>query len=393
MVTRSQKIRLGVFVVLASALLAGMVVILLGASLGKLSDVYTTRFEESVSGLELGAPVKYHGVRVGTVDAIVINPDDVSEVIVTLTLDHGTPIKADSQVVLNTMGITGLKFLEIMGGTDETRFLTPGEEIPSGPSLIHRLTGKADVITEKVEMLVNNLVEVTGEQQREQLNAILADVQETMESVRRIVAENEAGVSQAVKDLSKTAENLRGLSADAKVTLAIVDGTIESVRDGVLVVVDEVSEILQEQNANLGFLIANVDDAVLSAQKVIGSDEIARLPRRIDQTVVAARDLLTHADGHVGAIKDQVVKVARTLDGRIGDPRVDEVLDHVAGLSKNADELVQTLDLTARQSRLDIFVTLDELKDVVRNLNDFTQMLLENPSVLLRGNQQQERKL
>ena len=393
MVTRSQKIRLGVFVVLASVLLGGMVVVLLGSSIGKKTDLYTTRFEESVSGLEIGAPVKYHGVRVGTVDSIKIDPDDVSEVVVVLSLEHGTPIKEDSEVVLNTMGITGLKFLEIMGGTDETGFLKPGEEIPSGPSLIHRLTGKADVITEKIEMLVNNLVEVTGEQQREQLTAILEDVHETMESVRRIVSENEAGVSQAVKDLSKTAENLRGLSADAKVTLAIVDGTIESVRDGVLIVVDEVSDVLQEQNANLGFLIANVDDAVLSAQKVIGSDEIARLPKRIDQTVVAARDLLTHADGHVGTIKDQVVKVARTLDGRIGDPRIDEVMDHVTGLSKNADELVQTLDLTARQSRLDIFVTLDELKDVVRNLNDFTQMLLENPSVLLRGNQQRERKL
>jgi len=393
MVTRSQKIRLGVFVVLASALLAGMVVVLLGSSIGQLTDTYTTRFEESVSGLELGAPVKYHGVRVGSVDGIMIDPDDVSEVIVTLSLDHGTPIKEDSQVVLNTMGITGLKFLEIMGGTDKTRFLAPGEEIPSGPSLIHRLTGKADVITEKVEMLVNNLVEVTGEQEREQLKKILSDVQETMESVRRIIAENEAGVSQAVKDLSATAENLRELTTDGKETLAIINDSIEGLRDGILVVADEVSEVLAEQNANLGFLIANVDDAVLSAQKVIGSDEIARLPKRIDQTVVAARDLLTNADGHVGTIKDKVVRVAKTLDGRIGDPRIDGMMDHLSRLSQNADELVETLDLTARQSRLDIFVTLDELKDVVRNLNDFTQMLLENPSVLLRGNQQEERKL
>ena len=291
------------------------------------------------------------------------------------------------------MGITGLKFLEIMGGTDKTRFLAPGEEIPSGPSLIHRLTGKADVITEKVEMLVNNLVEVTGEQEREQLKKILSDVQETMESVRRIIAENEAGVSQAVKDLSATAENLRELTTDGKETLAIINDSIEGLRDGILVVADEVSEVLAEQNANLGFLIANVDDAVLSAQKVIGSDEIARLPKRIDQTVVAARDLLTNADGHVGTIKDKVVRVPKTLDGRIGHPRIDGMMEHLSRLSQTADELVETLDLTARQSRLDIFVTLDELKDVVRNLNDFTQMLLENPSVLLRGNQQEERKL
>ncbi len=393
MVTRSQKIRLGVFVVLSSVMLGAMVVVLLGASIGQQSDTYTTRFEESVSGLELGAPVKYHGVRVGTVDSIMINPDDISEVVVTLSLKHGTPIKADSKVVLNTMGITGLKFLEVMGGTDDTRFLMPGEEIPSGPSLISRLTGKADVITEKVELLVNNLVELTGEQERAQLKKIMADLQETMESARRIIAENEAGVSQAVKDLSKTAENLRALTTDGRESLAIIDASIESVRDGILLLADEVSEVLQDQNANLGLLVANIDDAVLSAQKIVGSEEFARLPKRLDRTMVAARDLLTHADGHVGTIKDKIARVARTLDGRIGDARIDGMLDHLSRLSQNADELVETLDLTARQSRLDIFVTLDEFKDVVRNLNDFTQMLLENPAILLRGNQQEERKL
>ena len=393
MVTRSQKIRLGVFVVVASFLLAGMLVVLLGTSLGEQTDIYTTRFEESVSGLEIGAPVKYHGVRVGTVDAIGINPDDVSEVVVTLNLKRGTPIKANSKVVLNTMGITGLKFLEVTGGTDDSLFLTPGGEIPSGPSLISRLTGKADVITEKIEMLVNNLVEITGEQEREQFQAILADVRETMASARRIISENEVDVSQAVKDLSESSANLRALTVDGRESLAKLDMSLEAVQDGVLLLADEVSDVLQEQSLNLSFLIANTDDAVLSVQNVVGSEEVARLPRRLEAAVMAARDLLTNAKGQVGELTERVVRVARTLDGRIGDPRIDGMLDHLSLLSQNADALVETMDLTARQTRLDIFVTLDELKDVVRNLNDFTQMLLENPSVLLRGNQQEERKL
>ena len=393
MVTRSQKIRLGVFVVTASFLLAGMVVVLLGASLGAQTDMYTTRFEESVSGLEIGAPVKYHGVRVGSVDAIGINPDDVSEVVVILSLKHGTPIKTDSKVVLNTMGITGLKFLEVTGGTDDSRLLTPGGEIPSGPSLLSRLTGKADVITEKIEMLVNNLVEITGKQEREKFKAILDDVRETMASARRIISENEVEVSQAVKDLSESSENLRALTVAGRESLAILDVSLEAVRDGVLILADEVYTVLQEQSLNLSFLIANTDDAVLSVQKVVGSEEVARLPRRLDSAVIAARNLLTNADGHVGTLTERVIRVARTLDARIGDPRIDGMLDHLSRLSQNADALVETMDLTARQTRLDIFVTLDELKDVVRNLNDFTQMLLENPSVLLRGNQQKERKL
>ncbi|MBM4372220.1 MAG: MCE family protein [Deltaproteobacteria bacterium] len=393
MVSRSQKIRLGVFVTLSATVLVGMVAALLGTSLGHTTDTYTTRFEESVSGLEVGAPVKYHGVRVGTVDAVKIDPEAVSEVVVTLSLDHGTPVKEDSLVVLNTMGITGLKFLEISGGTDESRFLTPGDRIPTGPSLIHRLTGKADVITEKVELLVNNLAELTGEKEREQVRRILEDVQETMDSVRVIITENELAVSQAVADLAETAANLRMLTTDGQATLALVDDSLEAVRDGVLLLADEAGQEIRDVSLSVQYLVASVDDAVLSAQAVLGSPEVARFPRRLDEAILAARDLLLHADVHVAELKERIARVARTLDGRVGDPRIDGMLDHLANVSQNADTLVATLDLTALQARDDIFLTLDNLKDVVRNLNDFSQMLLENPSVLLRGSQLQERKL
>ncbi len=69
------------------------------------------------------------------------------------------------------------------------------------------------------------------------------------------------------------------------------------------------------------------------------------------------------------------------------------MLDSLARLSKQLEGFVDTLDLTMRQSREDIFATLTNLKDVVRNLNDFTQMLLESPSILLRGSQLKERSL
>ena len=51
--TRAQKVRLGAFVISASALFLGLGLILAGLKIWERRDVYTTRFTESVSGLDI----------------------------------------------------------------------------------------------------------------------------------------------------------------------------------------------------------------------------------------------------------------------------------------------------------------------------------------------------
>lgn len=74
MTTRSQKVRLGVFVVVSSAIVIAVFITLAGIKLMEESDMYKVQFDETVSGLEIGAQVKYNGVRVGQVASITINP-------------------------------------------------------------------------------------------------------------------------------------------------------------------------------------------------------------------------------------------------------------------------------------------------------------------------------
>ena len=60
-------------------------------STGQRDDVvYRIRFAESVSGLVIGDPVKFHGVDVGTVKAIELDPDDprLVQVDVALAQEH-----------------------------------------------------------------------------------------------------------------------------------------------------------------------------------------------------------------------------------------------------------------------------------------------------------------
>lgn len=392
-VTRAQKVRLGIFVVVSTTLLIAMALVLLGGKLARKEDSYFALFDETVSGLEIGAPVKFHGVRIGSVTTIEIDHLDVTKVRVNLDLQRGTPVKEDTTVVLNSMGITGLKFLELTGGTNESNLLEPGSEIQSDASLLDRLSGRADVIVEKLELLLNNALAITGPEQQEQVKQILGNVQELLEETNDLLTRNEARIDQVMDDLAVTTSNLKEASVAANGVVQRADGQVVSILSDVERLVWDFEQVVADQNYNLSTLINDADSAVLSVNELLTSPSVRRLPRQAEETVAAVLTLVRNADGRVGGLLGTLQSTAVRLKNLLDDERVEKMFDSLSRLSVKLEGLVDTLDLTTRQAREDIFKTLANLKDVVRNLNDFTQMLLENPSILLRGSQLKERKL
>lgn len=104
------------------------------ANSGKSDDVtYRIHFAESVSGLSLGDPVKFHGVDVGKVKSIALDPDNPKLVQVDVRLGKDTPVKTDTKASLRLKGITGVVYVELDGGSPAAPSLaaaTPEGQIP-----------------------------------------------------------------------------------------------------------------------------------------------------------------------------------------------------------------------------------------------------------------------
>ena len=104
---------------------------------------YNVYFTESVAGLAPEASVKFHGVDIGKVQSIRINPKNSEEVELVLKIRKATPIKIDSYATLKFYGITGLAYIEIEGGTQKSALLVTAKNnmatIPTSPSIIKRL--------------------------------------------------------------------------------------------------------------------------------------------------------------------------------------------------------------------------------------------------------------
>ncbi len=86
-------------------------------------EYYEIHTQESVAGLGIKAPVRLLGVEVGSVEKISIDTKDDLSVNILVKIKKNTPIKEDTFATLQLQGITGLKFVQLQGGSKDSKDL------------------------------------------------------------------------------------------------------------------------------------------------------------------------------------------------------------------------------------------------------------------------------
>lgn len=180
------------------------------------TDTYYVAYRDvSVSGLETGSPVKYMGINVGSISDIYIDPDDVNQIIIRLSLKHGTPVKEDATADIIAMGITGLKTIEIRGGSNEAAFLDEEMFIKQGSSLVEDISGRAEDIAFKIEEVLNNLMDFTKPDNLEKITDAVEQVTVFAENantsfsmVNDVIVENREDLRQSMQRTTMITEHL-----------------------------------------------------------------------------------------------------------------------------------------------------------------------------------------
>ncbi|CAN5908503.1 MlaD family protein [soil metagenome] len=184
--------KLGLFVILGFACTVVAAVLLGVATTRKQTIKYHSYFNESVQGLDLGSPVKFRGVTIGSVSAIEIAPDHrmvdvVSELDVTdikrmgLTeTGHAKPgkerfaVPPDLRAQLGSQGITGVKFIAIdffdikSNQAPELPFkVDPDHYIPAAPSMMKNLEDTITKAMDRLPEMVDAVVMIMGKIDRQ----------------------------------------------------------------------------------------------------------------------------------------------------------------------------------------------------------------------------------
>jgi len=323
MITRTERIRLGFFLVLGLLLLAAFFFFTVGRSLLEKNDLYTIEYTESISGLNIGNAVKMSGVSIGQVKDLQFAKDDVGRILVTISVRKGIPIKEDAEAVVEVFGITGMKFIDILKGSNSAPRLEPGSRIKAGMSKFDMVTGRAEDIAAKIEVAINNIINFTN-------------------------AENLQTLARAINTTSELARNLNELVNENRVNISTFTGGLAKQGGG-----------LGDISLRINSILSRVDSSVSDLGRVVNNKSMLKSLKNLESITDNVRDGLDQ-----GQLGKTMNNLNTTLDA--------------------SGKAINEFNRTITQSRDRLNSVLDKLDATTRNLADFTNKIKENPSLLIR---------
>ncbi len=237
METRASHVLVGLFVVALAVAGAGFALWLASARLDRQVDVYEVVFRSAVSGLQNGAQVTYQGIQVGRVTRIRFDPENVERVLVRIEVEPTTPVTVDTTARLEPQGITGIFYLQLAGGTNESERLAsrPNDpaQIPGEPSTIDRLTADAPELLNRGVVLLERATELLSDDNL----ARIADTLDSLDRLAAALADDETGAGPLLADANRLVAELRTTVATVQTTterLDAVAATVERDADALL---------------------------------------------------------------------------------------------------------------------------------------------------------------
>ncbi|MDD5725315.1 MAG: MlaD family protein [Candidatus Omnitrophica bacterium] len=119
-----------------------------------------------INGVKIGAPVRFAGVDVGEVEKIDLKfePDkNHTEVHLKAWISDKVHIPPDSQVLINTLGLLGEKYVEIIPGENYAAALKEGQYLTGiDPIPTHEIFRRVDNIMNNLDTGITRIIDKQG---------------------------------------------------------------------------------------------------------------------------------------------------------------------------------------------------------------------------------------
>ncbi len=293
--------KLGLFVVAGFFVAMGVIVTLGARSLEKKTVKYRTYFDESVQGLDVGSPVKFRGVTIGSVAAIDIAPDHRHvevwcELVVDQLNDLGLNVVGDLKapriavppelrVQLGSAGLTGVKFvlIDFFSIPDNPimplPFRVPDNYIPSARSTMKNLEDSVVHAVDRFPEVAGQIVVMLGK-----INRVLDDVDShhlpdklgaALSHADRVMADVQVAVRGV--DSPKLAAGAEETMANLNATMTRMNAMLERVQGskGLLASAERASNAVGDVAQNANGLGREVEETLRDVQQA--ADTIQRL--------------------------------------------------------------------------------------------------------------------
>lgn len=234
---------IGLFV-LAGVALAVVGVVLFGSGqLFRTTHAFVSYFDSNVSGLQSGAPVKFRGVEVGSVDQVLLNlsgrapdPGNVS-IPVVFSLDEerirarGVGLDLGDRAVVDSLIEAGLRATLAVESLVTGRIYIELDMFPDRSAVFRGETPRhpeIPTVTTGFEELQEQLYTIVRKAAAIELDTIVGAALDVVRRVEELVGTPEVG--EAVQTLTGTVAALDRTIAEARSLMATMDSTIDPLR-------------------------------------------------------------------------------------------------------------------------------------------------------------------
>jgi phospholipid/cholesterol/gamma-HCH transport system substrate-binding protein len=215
MSTKSQKIKVGVFLTAGSALIIA-VFTMVSIKNREHMDAYSITFSESVSGLAKDCAVLYRGVPVGSVREVRVSGDN--QVIVEVGIaTHRVTLRRGTVATLSMSNLMGGMQVELSGGDQNAPLLEPGAVIPSKASILENMSQDLPKILENIQNILVKIDRSLGDVSGDRIGSLIrnsddaivtanltfAEVTAFLKTSRRTMLNTEYEITKTMRNMSE----------------------------------------------------------------------------------------------------------------------------------------------------------------------------------------------
>jgi phospholipid/cholesterol/gamma-HCH transport system substrate-binding protein len=297
---RTEQTLVGLFVLICAAVLIGTIFAMSGA-FGRATKTYHTYFGFA-GWIEPGMSVRYSGgPRVGRVEDVRIDPQNVSRLEISFNVRSDLPVKTDSVVKIMSTTPLGDNHIEIFPGSAQAAEAPNGALLPS--------QGYVD------------------------LSSLLAQLNDLAPQAQRLLA----GLTDRVSELQETLIRVNALmsppnQANLAATLANTRGLLEEDRP-------EIRATLQNLNGGsqkLAPLLEDLRNTTAEANKTLNNVDSLIGENRPD-----VRQAIAQLRRSLATVTDVTGRLDQTLD--VNSENIDELLDNLRQATENLNEFTATI--------------------------------------------------
>ena len=355
---QANKTVIGAFVVIAVAMAAAGVVIFGGGKFFSERQAYVMYFTGSVTGLNIGAPVVFRGVKIGAVKDIRIYADPT-------TLDSRIPVHIE---------IFREKIHLIKGKIVDPRIAMPRlieHGLRAQLQLQSVLTGQLQIA---LDYHPDSKPRLSGvESEYPEIPTIPSELQKIKETLSELplrdvfkkISNSLAGIEKIVNDpdITATIHEAKLAVIDARKLIQNADRHIDPIGTGLTETIQDTRKLVRDVDKQIDPLAKNANSAIVASRKMFKQGEKALSlehgkPAELTKSFINAADAFREA---MVAAKPAITKAERAIDN------------------------IRSITDKDSQDRYLVNSMLKELSAAARSIRIWAEYLERHPEVLIRG--------